>query len=240
MKPKRTYFSPSEDQYIRDNYLTMPKRIMAVNMGRSRAGLRTRIIFLGLTLPEHIKAERASMSHFKQGHVSFNTGKKQSEYTSPEAIERSAATRFSKGNIPKNSYREIGKITIRPDKNKKLYKFICVELGNWQPLHRHTWEQHNGPIPKKHVVWFKDKDPMNCDITNLECIPMAECMRRNSASLNLPDAMIATHLSKVGHQTDQELKTNILNDHPDLITAKRTQLLINRKIKQLTNTNYGA
>lgn len=39
---------------------------------------------------------------FKKGHTTFNKGKKMHEYMSQEAIERTKATRFKKGNIPPN------------------------------------------------------------------------------------------------------------------------------------------
>ena len=39
------------------------------------------------------------------------------------------------------------------------------------PKDVYVWEQHNGPIPKTHMLIHLDNDPMNCDISNLRCIP---------------------------------------------------------------------
>jgi hypothetical protein len=38
-------------------------------------------------------------------------------------------------------------------------------------VHRMTWEQANGPIPKGYVVHHKDHNKLNNSIDNLECIP---------------------------------------------------------------------
>lgn len=35
----------------------------------------------------------------------------------------------------------------------------------------YVWEQHNGSIPQTHMLIHLDNDPMNCDISNLRCIP---------------------------------------------------------------------
>lgn len=44
-------------------------------------------------------------------------------------------------------------------------------------LHRIVWSQERGPVPKGHKVVFKDGDRLNCDISNLECLPAAEFNR---------------------------------------------------------------
>lgn len=50
--------------------------------------------------------------------------------------------------------------TKRTDKN---------HLANWMPKGRLVWEQHHGKIPEGHNIVFLDGDPLNCDISNLEC-----------------------------------------------------------------------
>jgi hypothetical protein len=45
-------------------------------------------------------------------------------------------------------------------------------------LHRVVWEQHHGPLPKGHKVYFKDKNPDNWSIDNLylkELNPQGKC-----------------------------------------------------------------
>lgn len=43
-----------------------------------------------------------------------------------------------------------------------------------EALHREIWKAHNGPIPPGHHVHHKDRNPLNNDISNLECVPARE------------------------------------------------------------------
>jgi hypothetical protein len=53
---------------------------------------------------------------FKKGHVPVNKGKKQTEFMTREAIERTKNTRFKKGHLPHNSIGvRDGDIRIRHD-----------------------------------------------------------------------------------------------------------------------------
>src|SRR5690606_10942078 len=140
--------------------------------------LKTRLLRLGLEIPESVRNKFAEVGRIKTGSVSHNKGKKQSEYMSPEAIERTKASRFKKGRLPHNCYHEIGRIIVRRDKSGISYQYKCVELGKWVPLHTLNWESVNGLLPKGHCLWFKDRDSMNCDISNLELITRRENMLR--------------------------------------------------------------
>lgn len=53
--------------------------------------------------------------------------------------------------------------TIDQKGNFKYYKNI--------PFARHLYLQHFGNIPAGHKIYFKDKNPFNCVIENLECKP---------------------------------------------------------------------
>lgn len=70
--------------------------------------------------------------------------------------------KYSKDNHKKPLYSEstdINGIRIKVANNKWMYK------------NRYIWEQHNGPIPKNHIIIHLDGNITNCDITNLDCIP---------------------------------------------------------------------
>jgi len=112
---------------------------------------------------------------FQKGRAPGNKGKKQREYCTPEAIERSKATQFKKGNRPKN---ELPVGTILTDAEgylirKKQMEGTCAR-DRWEYIHRAEWEKHNGPIPEGMVIMFKDSDKTNCDISNLELITRGE------------------------------------------------------------------
>lgn len=185
----RTTFRKDEDKFIKKNYLTMPVKVMAEKIGRSGTGVTTRLRQLELTIPEDIIEQRKQDSRIKPGNIPMNKGRKQSEYMTAEAIERTKSTRFKKGHLPHNTKTD-GEITIRhdhPDRpGGKPYKYVRIAQSKWEALHRHLWEKHHGPIPKGMNVVFKDGDTLNCIIENLELISNAENMKRNTIH-NYPD-----------------------------------------------------
>lgn len=230
----RTTTTPQDDRVIRDNYLALPPQRIADIIGRSETLVKNRMKQLGLIVPRHIIEKRIADSRIKPGNVSFNKGKRQSDYMSPEAIERTKASRFKKGNLPHNCYHEVGKESIRRDKSGVAYKYVCIKIGKWVPLHTRNWERENGKIPKGHCLWCRDGDTLNCSPDNWELITRGENLRRN----NLSDSGIASRLSQrpgLGKgKRDNKLKNEYLK-HPELIDLKRKQLQLNAAIKSRDN-----
>jgi hypothetical protein len=88
-------------------------------------------------------------------------------------------TQFKKGNLPHNTLYD-GCVRIRHHKrDNRDYQWIRISKGNWKMYSRYVWEQHNGKIPAAHIIVHKDGNTLNCDITNLEMISMAENIKRN-------------------------------------------------------------
>lgn len=58
----------------------------------------------------------------------------------------------------------------------------------WKMKHVVVWEQHHGPVPKKHVVIFRDGDRSNCDIGNLLLVSRDELLGMNRHRLIQTDA----------------------------------------------------
>lgn len=114
-------------------------------------------------------------NRFKPGHEPFNKGQKMSS----EVYEKVKATMYKPGNKPPNT-REPNATSIRWDKTGRPYSYTKVKDSLWVLTHRLVWESINGPIPKDHVVRFKDGNNLNLDIENLECIPKTENAIRNS------------------------------------------------------------
>lgn len=111
---------------------------------------------------------------FRKGHTPHNKGKRF------VAGGRSHETRFGPGHLPHNAKTD-GYISVRVHKRTGIpYKWIRLSINNWQQLHKHTWEEANGPVPEGHIVVFRDRNTMNCNLDNLECISRAENMRRNT------------------------------------------------------------
>lgn len=120
---------------------------------------------------------------FEKGHTPHNKG---SHTCYPGCVP----TQFKKGNTP-NNHRPVGSERINRDgyRERKV-----AEPNVWRAVHVITWEAVNGPVPKGHVVIFKDSDRMNCDISNLLPVTRAELARMNQRHLISTDP----HLTEVG------------------------------------------
>lgn len=118
---------------------------------------------------------------FERGHVPANKGKRQTDFMSPEAIERSSRTRFRKGQLPHNAvdvpigservtkdgYVEV-KVADRPTGERNCH-------DNWAPKHRLVWEREHGrEQPGGTKVIFCDGDRRNLDPGNLLLVTDAE------------------------------------------------------------------
>jgi len=206
---------------------------MSKNLGRSESGARQRMKLLGLVIPLEVALKFQENSRFKKGQIPPNKGKKQSEYMTPEAIERTKVTQFKKGSIPANT---------KWDGAERICIDGCVEIriskGKYVYKHRYEWEKVNGSIPKDLILVCKTDNKLNCHPDNWQLITRVENMNRNSGPLNLTDNMVATYLSKVSLQVDHGLKAELLEKHPELINAKRTHLKLNRKIFSLNPLIY--
>lgn len=100
-------FTPEEDQYIRDHYLTQFLREMGDHIGRTVGTICQRMKLLGIELPAEVKQKRlqqsfknleesGNMSRFQKGLIPHNKGKKMS----PELYERCKGTMFKAGQLP--------------------------------------------------------------------------------------------------------------------------------------------
>lgn len=140
---------------------------------------------------------------FLKGHVPFNKGMKQQEFMTAEQIEKTKATRFVKGQVPVN-IKEIGYERISVDG----YVEVKTEKG-FVLKHRMIWVEHNGPIPKEHIVRFKNGNKLDIRIENLELVTCAQNMKDNT----------------------------IHNYPPEIKTAIRSIANIKRRIKKYEQTN---
>ncbi|MDH5259301.1 MAG: HNH endonuclease [Gammaproteobacteria bacterium] len=132
---------------------------------------------------------------FKKGHDGYKGG--------PGGPNK---TSFKKGNIPANTkplytertskdgYIEIKVPEINPYTGAKTrYRF----------KHQVVWEQHNGPVPKGHILHFIDGDRTNCNIDNLEVISrgVGAIMNKMQHS-SMPDEIkpVVKTLAKLKHK----------------------------------------
>lgn len=134
--------------------------------------------------------------HFEKGHESHNKGRKQNDYMSAEAIKKTEATRFKKGQTPGNT---------RPMYSERISKdgYIEIKVPERNPhtgaatrfklKHRWVWEKANGSVPKGHLLRFKDGDKTNCTLENLELMPRGVSAILNKRGYeNMPAEVKAT------------------------------------------------
>lgn len=177
-----------DENFIKENYLKLPVKRLANQLNMSDTRIKRYLKKNGLTIPEELVQQRIAESRFQKGCIPATKGKKQTEYMSKAAIERTKATRFKKGQIPHNT-KPIGTISKRSDKSRGFYLYIKVAYKKWELLHRVVYTTHFGPIPKDKIVAFKDGNVLNCNPDNLELITMEENVLRNS-KYNFPKEVI--------------------------------------------------
>lgn len=218
---------PDEVEFIRWTYYSLNIDVIANLLGRGESSVQKVVRALGLP-------RKPNSGCIKKGNRPHNFRKKSPGLSAGRMRE----TQFKKGHEPKNSLRD-GAITIRYDHPKtragRAYKWIRISKGKWIHYHRYLWEQANGPVPAKHVVIFIDGDSLNCDISNLKLISMAENAARNydpikgtRAARDLTDNYIAGRLAGRGNK---KLRHALIVHTPELIEAKRIQLQLKRTIK---------
>lgn len=178
-KGKWIPLTADQEKYILDNYDKLPVKRLAAHAGITFGRVMRLLDKKGLKISPEVKQRNIAAGRYSKGRTAFNKGKKQTDYMSQEAIERTKATRFQKGNTPHNTLAD-GVVTQRADSSGYVYKYIRISLGNWELYHRWLWKQTHGEIPEDYHVIFKDNNSQNCVIENLKCISIEEHMLRNS------------------------------------------------------------
>lgn len=202
----RKFWTKEEMAMVRYLYPNTPTAEIARVLGRKLPGVYGAAKLLGLRKSDAYLASPAACrlrrngddhpgraTQFKKGTVPPNKGLRRPGY----APGRMRETQFRKGERRGASARNwcpVGTIKI----DSEGYRRIKVRehapgehtgFGNtqvWPLLQRHVWEQEKGPVPRGHVVVFKDGDRARCEIDNLECISRAELAIRNQMWTKMP------------------------------------------------------
>lgn len=184
-----TPFTEAQETQIKEEYLTKALNQLSREVNATSSRIKRFLKRNGLKIPEEILKKRIQDSYKKPGHTPYNTGLKQKDYMSAEAIKRSAQSRFKKGGIPPNTLK-LNTIVQRKDSNGKLYAYIKTAKG-FESYQRYLWEKNFGKVKENHIISFKDNDTNNFDLQNLEMISKEENMLRNSKS-DFPKEIIPT------------------------------------------------
>lgn len=185
----RHKYSPKEDRLILKLYPRTLTSAIAKQLGITEVSVYRRALAIGAKKdPSFVAATtkelgrrlgdhpRSVASRFKKGQVPPNKGLRRPGW----APGRMAETQFKKGVRP-HTWLPIG--STRFSKEGYLQRKM-TDTGytprDWRAVHVMLWEESNGPVPPKHMITFKDRDKTNITITNLECISLADNMRRNT------------------------------------------------------------
>lgn len=109
---------------------------------------------------------------FKEGNVSWQTGLRGDEFKSHYTEE--TFKRMTQQMIEGRKTKKIGDEII---KDGKPYVIVSTDYSlphdkRRQPKSRVVWERLHGEIPKDHCIICLDGNPMNCEPSNLYCMPI--------------------------------------------------------------------
>lgn len=140
---------------------------------------------------------------FINGHKSWNKGLK-------GICTGGIETQYKPGNEPHNTKYD-GCISLRTHKRDgNTYKYIRISKGLWQLLNRYVWEKAHGSIPPKHIIAFKDGNTLNCELSNLTMLSMAENVRRNYNAIKASESMAkAWNSERIRAKYDLPRKTKL-------------------------------
>lgn len=214
----RHKITPEEHRYIIEKYGITQTRVLAQELGISiytinNIAFKNRLKKSPELIKQIFREKMQDPKHpgrkswLKKGNTPVNKGKKQIEYMSPEAIERTKATRFHAGQTPAN-HKPIGYERI----DKDGYVWIKIREPNvFRQKHRVTWEKHRGKVPKGYNVQFRDGNRQNCDdIENLYLISRSDQMKfENSMYVRYPkEIQLAIQVTgALNRQINKQLKS---------------------------------
>lgn len=166
MKGKFRLLTPAQAQFVKDNYALLGRKGLHAALTEKFGADITLYQLIAFVKNNGIKSGRTG--YFQPGQLPHNAGTK--------GIMKANAGSFKRGNRPVNA-QPVG--TIVEETKDRYYKIKMAEPNTWEFLHRHIWEQHNGPIPEGAVISFIDGNNHNCDLANLELIDRSELGLRN-------------------------------------------------------------
>lgn len=201
---------------VRELYAGTATRKLAERIGRGVGSVHRKAAELGLRKSaEFLRSAESGIlrkgesrpgcvaTQFRKGQVPVNKGLRRPGW----APGRMAETQFKPGErrgIAARNWRPVGSIAedLEGYLRIKVRDALAGEatgFGNvkvWPLMQRHVWEKECGPIPKGHVIAFRDGNKQNVAIGNLECISRAELARRNSMWTVYPrELAVVVHLT---------------------------------------------
>lgn len=196
------YWTPEQDAQLIALHPNHRNGDIAKIMGITQDRVESRATHLGLKKDIELLREigrintqhpNAIAARIKPGNVPHNKGIK-----GWRAGGRSTETQFKPGQKPINTWKPIGHERIvdggylqrkMTDTGDTRRDYVCV--------HHLIWIAANGPIPRGHIVVFRNGDKTDIRLENLELITKQENMKRNSVH-NWPKEILKVQQMKNG------------------------------------------
>lgn len=201
-------WEPEEDQLLRDLFPHWPTPNVATHLRRTACAVYARAGILGLkktaaylASPDACRLRRGdnvgAPYRFKKGQVPPNKGLRRPGW----GPGRMKATQFQKGQRSGTAgahWMPIGSTRLLKDRKGRAYVLRKVSdvpnvpyTVNWKLEHRLIWTAANGPIPSGFALKFKNDNPLDVRLDNLELISRRDLMARNTVH-NLPAELKAS------------------------------------------------
>jgi len=178
----RGKWTEAEKAALRRLYPTLPAPDLERYFRRPMGAISQQAMKLGCQ-------RRPPGGRFGPGHPTYrwNAGKKIG------SRGRTAETQFKPRQIS-NTWVPIGTVVIDTEGYRKIKVSddrTVPSRFNWRFCHVLLWERHRGPVPRGHVVTFRDGDRSHIRMPNLELITRRELRRRNSIHALYPPELKA-------------------------------------------------
>jgi hypothetical protein len=178
----RRYWTNPERAMLAAQYPHMKTEVIARMLDRTtttvyqqaqRMGLRKSEEFFATPASGRTNGRQGAGTRFVKGQVSWNKGR------SYMPSGRVSEGWFPKGHMPHN-WKPVGSTRINSE------GYLDIKIDNtkkgataWMAVHRLNWIAAHGPLPNGYFLRFKDGNPRNPLVENLELVTRADHLRLN-------------------------------------------------------------
>lgn len=183
-------FTHSQVEYIKQKYQKHSPKRVAELLNKTCNGNFTENQIKSFVHNHGINCGRTG--RFEKGQTPWNTG--------TTGVMKPNKTSFKKGDIPIN-HRPVGSERITKDGYREIK---TAEPRTWELLQRYNWAKVHGCENMPENLRFKDGNPLNCDVSNLEPVSNQEHMVLNNMGFNqMPEEVkpIVLNIAKIDVRT---------------------------------------
>jgi len=191
----KAHWTPEQDRQVRELYPHISTTKLAEQVGHSllstyrraqQLGFRKTQEYLDSPAACRLRREASPRSiacRFRKGSIPPNKGLRRPGYSVGRG--RMQETQFRKGQLNGFAAKHCMPLwTFRVNTDGYLLlktgKRGPKPIDGWEFVHRLIWEQAHGQIPEGYRIWWKDRDRLNCSLSNLELLSGAEHIARTT------------------------------------------------------------